>query len=77
MYERGMLECFKAWKGKKLERNIDSNILNFFETNPSDEQIMLMSNIMRAAAQKDAIVMLIMIFGGLIGGVLIGIGVMI
>jgi hypothetical protein len=77
MYERGLLEMFKAWKAKKLEKNIDSNVINFFETNPTDEQIVLVSNIIRADAQKNTIFMLIMVFGGMIGGIFIGIGAMI
>jgi len=76
MYERGLLEIYKAWKAKRLERNIDSNVLNFFNTYPTDEQIMLLSNIMRANDQRQAIFTMIMLFGGIIGGVLIGIGVM-
>jgi hypothetical protein len=77
MYERGLLEMFKAWKAKKLEKNIDSNVINFFETNPTDEQIVLVSNIIRADAQKNTIFMLIMVFGSMIGGIFIGIGAMI
>lgn len=77
MYERGLLEMYKAWKAKKLERTIDSNVLNFFETNPTEEQIMLVSNISRAEAQRNAIILLIMLFGGMIAGIFFGIGAMI
>jgi hypothetical protein len=77
MYERGMLEKYKSWKAKKLETHIDTNVLNFFETNPTEEQILIVSHILRSEGQLSGIYMLIMLFGGLIAGLFIGIGTMI
>jgi hypothetical protein len=77
MYERGMLEKYKSWKAKKLEINIDTNVLNFFETNPTEEQILIVSHILRSDGQLSGIYMLAMLFGGLIVGLFIGIGTMI
>lgn len=74
MYERGLLEMYKAWTAKRLENNVDANVLNFFETNPTDEQIMLVSKINRAKGQWGLIWVLIIFFLGLVLGILLEVG---
>lgn len=72
MYERGLLEMYKAWKAQKLEKRMDTNILNLFETNPTEEQLMLISNIMREKDQYTSVWLMIAFFGSMILGVFIG-----
>ena len=68
MNERGLLEKYLAWKDKRLETFTDTNIINLFQTEPTQEQLILMNKIIRRSENKWLLVAIIyLIIGVLIG----------
>jgi hypothetical protein len=70
MNERGLLEKYLAWKEKRLETFADTNIINLFQTEPTQEQLILMNKIIRRSENK----WLLIAVTYLLGGVLVGFG---
>lgn len=70
MYEKGMLENYMAWKAKRLEKVLDTNLINLFETNPTEEQILLISKYMRRKEDLWLLIAITYLITGMFAGFL-------